>query len=183
MRRLLGAGAVFVAAAACATPSTEVAATDTSAAKAEAQRQVSEAEAFAADAQRQIDQAEAALAEAERVIAEKQAQAAREKAAAARAARAARSATTVRPRAAAVPTGDVWGRLAQCESGGNPRAVGGGGRYFGAFQFSLGTWRSVGGTGNPIDHDYATQLTFAQKLQARSGWGQWPYCARKLGLI
>ena len=77
---------------------------------------------------------------------------------------------------------DVWGALARCESGGNPRAVGGGGRYFGAFQFSLGSWRSVGMSGNPVDYDYATQAAAAQRLQARSGWGQWPHCARRLGL-
>lgn len=78
--------------------------------------------------------------------------------------------------------GDVWGALARCESGGNPRAVGGGGRYFGAFQFSLGSWRAAGMSGNPVDYDYGTQVAAAQRLQARSGWGQWPNCARRLGL-
>jgi hypothetical protein len=96
------------------------------------------------------------------------------------AARASRSAAAPRP--AAVAGGDVWAALARCESGGNPRAVGGGGRYFGAFQFSLGAWRSVGMSGNPIDHPYETQLAAAQRLVARSGWGQFPHCARRLGL-
>ena len=86
-----------------------------------------------------------------------------------------------RPRPAAV-TGDIWGALARCESGGNATAVSGSGRYFGAFQFSIGTWQSLGYSGNPIDHPYETQLAAAQKLQARSGWGQWPVCAGKLGL-
>ena len=98
----------------------------------------------------------------------------------------------VRPRAprvsrAAVRTrpvnGDVWGALARCESGGIPRAVSSTGKYRGAFQFSLGTWQSLGYAGDPIDHSYDVQLQAAQKLQARSGWGQWPSCARKLGLI
>jgi len=80
------------------------------------------------------------------------------------------------------PTGDVWGRLAACESGGNPRARSASGLYHGAFQFSLATWRSLGYDGNPADHSYATQLEAAQRLQARSGWGQWPRCARRLGL-
>lgn len=79
-------------------------------------------------------------------------------------------------------SGDIWGALARCESGGNPRAVGGGGRYFGAFQFSLGTWRGLGYSGNPVDHPYSTQLEAAQRLVARSGWGQFPHCARRLGL-
>ena len=102
------------------------------------------------------------------------------------AARAARS----RPRPAAANasaprarTGhDVWARLAQCESGGNPRAVSSSGTYRGAFQFSLATWRSVGMTGDPIDHSYGEQLAAAKRLQARSGWGQWPACSQKLGL-
>jgi hypothetical protein len=76
----------------------------------------------------------------------------------------------------------VWAALAECESNGNPRAVGGGGRYHGAFQFSIGTWRSVGGSGLPTDHSYEVQLAAAKRLQARSGWSQWPACARKLGL-
>jgi hypothetical protein len=79
-------------------------------------------------------------------------------------------------------SGDVFDALARCESGGNPRSVGGGGKYFGAFQFTLGTWQSVGMSGNPVDHDYATQKAAAQRLVARSGWGQFPHCARRLGL-
>lgn len=81
------------------------------------------------------------------------------------------------------PTGDIWAALARCESGGNPRAVSSSGRYRGAFQFSLATWQSIGYSGDPIDHPYAVQLQAAQKLQAQSGWGQWPSCARQLGLI
>lgn len=101
-------------------------------------------------------------------------------AAKAAAARASRAAAAPRPRVAV--GGDIWGALARCESGGNPRAVGGGGRYFGAFQFSLGAWRGAGMSGNPVDYDYGTQVAVAQRIQARSGWGQWPACARRLGL-
>ena len=42
-----------------------------------------------------------------------------------------------------------WAALARCESGGNPHAVGGGGRYFGLYQFSLSTWAGVGGSRQP----------------------------------
>ena len=84
------------------------------------------------------------------------------------------------PRAAtAVVGGDVWAALANCESHGNPAAVGGGGRYFGAFQFSLTTWHSLGYGGNPVDYPYSTQLEAAQRLVARSGWGQFPVCGRR----
>lgn len=92
--------------------------------------------------------------------------------------RASRAAVRTRP-----PTGDVWAALARCESGGNPRAVSSTGKYRGAFQFSIATWQSLGYAGDPIDYSYEVQLEAAKKLQARSGWGQWPSCARQLGLI
>src|SRR5665648_429543 len=74
----------------------------------------------------------------------------------------------------AVVTGDVWGALAQCESGGNPAAVSSNGLYYGLYQFSLGTWGAMGGSGLPSNASPAEQLQRAQALQARSGWGQWP---------
>ena len=78
----------------------------------------------------------------------------------------------------------TWTALAACESGGNPNSVSDSNpTYYGAFQFSLATWHSVGGTGNPTDHSYEVQLAMAKKLQARSGWSQWPKCAKRLGLI
>jgi hypothetical protein len=79
-----------------------------------------------------------------------------------------------------VAGGDVWAALANCESHGNPAAVGGGGRYFGAFQFSLTTWHSLGYGGNPVDAPYEVQREAAQRLVARSGWGQFPVCGRRL---
>lgn len=91
---------------------------------------------------------------------------------------------TVLPNHATTPapvTSDVWGALARCESGGNP-ANKSNPTYRGAFQFSYSTWASVGGTGDPADAPYSEQLERAIRLQARSGWGQWPRCSRKLGL-
>lgn len=81
------------------------------------------------------------------------------------------------------PTEGVWAALAQCESGGNPRAVSANGLYYGLYQFSIGTWQSVGGTGLPSEASAAEQTQRAQALQARAGWGQWPHCAAKLGLL
>lgn len=80
-------------------------------------------------------------------------------------------------------SGGVWTALARCESGGNPTSRSKTGRYTGAFQFSNATWQSLGYSGSAADHPYDVQLEGAQRLQARSGWGQWPRCARKLGLI
>ena len=76
---------------------------------------------------------------------------------------------------------DVWAKLAQCESGGNPQTNTGNG-FYGMYQFTLETWQSLGGTGYPHEADAATQTAMAKKLQAQAGWGQWPGCADKLGL-
>jgi hypothetical protein len=66
--------------------------------------------------------------------------------------------------------------IAQCESGGDPTAIGGGGLYRGKYQFSVDTWRSVGGTGDPATAPEAEQDRRAAMLLARSGTGQWPVC-------
>jgi hypothetical protein len=88
-----------------------------------------------------------------------------------------------RSRPASSVTGDVWGALARCESGGNPAAVSSNGLYYGLYQFSLGTWAAMGGSGLPSNASPDEQLQRAQALQARSGWGQWPACAASLGLL
>jgi hypothetical protein len=76
---------------------------------------------------------------------------------------------------------NVWGQLARCESGGNPRTNTGNG-YYGMYQFTGRTWRAVGGKGLPHRHGKGEQTKRAQILQDRAGWGQWPHCTRKLGL-
>lgn len=76
----------------------------------------------------------------------------------------------------------VWDALAKCESGGN-WAINTGNGYYGGVQFSLATWRSLGGTGLPSEASREEQIQRASALQARAGWGQWPGCARKLGLL
>ncbi len=77
-------------------------------------------------------------------------------------------------------SGDHFDALAQCESGGDPTTNTGNG-FYGAFQFTLSTWHSIGRTGNPTDYSYGEQKAAAIDLQARSGWGQWPACSRRLG--
>lgn len=80
------------------------------------------------------------------------------------------------------PSGDIWEALRNCESGGNYSTNTGNG-YFGAYQFSAATWRSMN-TGYEFAHlaPPEVQDDAAMRLQARSGWGQWPACTRKLGL-
>lgn len=85
-------------------------------------------------------------------------------------------------RAKYTPLSDSFASLRQCESGGNYASNTGNG-YYGAYQFSLPTWRSMGtGYDRPDIAPPAVQDNAAMALQARSGWGQWPACARKLGL-
>ena len=72
-----------------------------------------------------------------------------------------------------------WAALAQCESGGNPRAVNSAG-YYGLYQFSLSTWRAMGGSGNPIDNSPAEQTYRAKLLYKKAGAGQWPHCGPRL---
>jgi len=94
------------------------------------------------------------------------------------------TAVGTKPRPAAAPSvaptsdGLNWAALAKCESGGNPRAVNPAG-YYGLYQFSLSTWKSVGGSGNPIDASPDEQTARAQTLYNKAGAGQWG-CGRHL---
>ena len=68
--------------------------------------------------------------------------------------------------------------IAACESGGNPRAIGGGGAFRGKYQFTRETWAAIGGTGDPAAAPEAEQDRLAAKLYATAGSGQWPVCGR-----
>ena len=81
--------------------------------------------------------------------------------------------------ASAVPGGpsqEVLDRIAACESGGDPRAVSASGQYRGKYQFDPGTWRGVGGTGDPAAASEAEQDLRAAMLYAQSGPAPWPVC-------
>jgi hypothetical protein len=72
-----------------------------------------------------------------------------------------------------------WARsTAECESGGDPDAIGGGGMYRGAFQFMKSTWKSSPKSpgGDPIKYPYKTQAVVAIALKNRDGAGHWPVC-------
>jgi resuscitation-promoting factor RpfB len=73
-----------------------------------------------------------------------------------------------------------WGALAQCESGGRATVVSSNGLYHGLYQFSVGTWQSVGGSGLPSQASPDEQTYRAQLLYQRSGAGQWPHCGPRL---
>jgi hypothetical protein len=69
-------------------------------------------------------------------------------------------------------------RTSECESGGDPRAIGGGGKYRGAFQFMRSTWRASPRSpgGDPIRYSWRTQAVVAVALKKRDGRGHWPVC-------
>jgi LysM repeat protein len=88
-------------------------------------------------------------------------------------------------RAVAAPTvagGSVWDSLAACESGGN-WAINTGNGFYGGLQFTLSSWRAVGGSGYPNDASREEQIARAETLRASQGWGAWPACSAKLGLL
>jgi len=67
--------------------------------------------------------------------------------------------------------------IAQCESGGDPTTDTGNG-FYGKYQFTPGTWASVGGSGNPAQASEAEQDMRAAALYAQAGASPWPVCGR-----
>lgn len=91
---------------------------------------------------------------------------------------------TTQPVTAAAPvaaSGSAWDRIAACESGGD-WSINTGNGYYGGLQFSLGSWRGVGGSGLPSQASRNEQIARAKMLQAREGWNAWPVCSVKAGL-
>jgi peptidoglycan hydrolase-like protein with peptidoglycan-binding domain len=68
-------------------------------------------------------------------------------------------------------------KIADCESSGNPTAVSPDGTYRGKYQFSLETWRELGGQGDPAAAPESEQDQMAAKLMASQGPSAWPNCA------
>lgn len=93
--------------------------------------------------------------------------------------------TAERPKPAVVDSGSIWYDLARCESG-LQWSYNGPSGYDGGLQFHPDTWTRNKLPGYPA---YAYQASAAQQIevgkvvQRRSGWGAWPSCARKLGLL
>jgi lysozyme family protein len=86
---------------------------------------------------------------------------------------------TARRSSAGEDVAAVLERIAQCESGGDPTAVSRDGRYYGKYQFSRATWRSVGGRGNPARASETEQDRRAARLYRREGTRPWPVCGKQ----
>jgi len=82
--------------------------------------------------------------------------------------------------ASADPSADAWYRLRVCESSNN-YAINTGNNHYGAYQFDLSTWRSVGGSGYPNLASPGEQDARALILYRQRGWQPWQ-CAAIVGL-
>ena len=68
--------------------------------------------------------------------------------------------------------------IAHCESGGSATAVSATGQFRGKYQFDPGTWKKLGGSGDPAKAPEAQQDRLAAKLLATAGTTPWPVCGR-----
>ncbi|MDP5316297.1 transglycosylase family protein [Streptomyces poriferorum] len=85
---------------------------------------------------------------------------------------------------AGAASGDVWEKVAACESTSNWDINTGNG-YFGGLQFTRSTWAAYGGTEYAPRADLATrdqQIAIAEKVLEGQGPGAWPVCSGKAGL-
>jgi Transglycosylase-like domain len=78
--------------------------------------------------------------------------------------------------AAIDPPGEaVLYSIRSCESGGD-YSIDTGNGFYGAYQFDLGTWGSVGGSGLPSDASPREQDERAAALYRERGPSPWPVC-------
>ncbi|MFI6950066.1 transglycosylase family protein [Streptomyces sp. NPDC050422] len=85
---------------------------------------------------------------------------------------------------AGAASGDVWDKVAACESTSNWDINSGNG-YFGGLQFTRSTWAAYGGTDYAPRADLASrdqQIAIAEKVLEGQGPGAWPVCSGKAGL-
>ncbi|HYF45973.1 MAG TPA: transglycosylase family protein [Acidimicrobiales bacterium] len=87
-----------------------------------------------------------------------------------------------------VLSGEQLEELRDCESGDDYTAIGGGGRYRGAYQFSRSTWDGVAERWYPWLEgiDPAEADPWWQDAQARALWAErgaqpWPHCGARVG--
>ena len=79
------------------------------------------------------------------------------------------------------PTPENMEALRWCESS-NDYTIDTGNGYYGAYQFSLETWRWLGYEGWPSEASPEVQDQAALDLYDYSNWDAWPACSRWLGL-
>lgn len=83
-----------------------------------------------------------------------------------------------KPAPAPVKMSVNWDAVAQCESGGN-WAINTGNGYVGGLQFTMGTWRSNGGSGSPAAASREEQIRVAESVLKTQGIKAWPVCGKR----
>jgi len=73
-----------------------------------------------------------------------------------------------------------WDAIAQCESGGNWSTHTGNG-FSGGLQFTPGTWKANGGTGEAWQASREEQISVAENVLQSQGIGAWPVCGKGKG--
>jgi hypothetical protein len=73
------------------------------------------------------------------------------------------------------PGPEVLAIIRSCESGGD-YSINTGNGFYGAFQFTLSTWASVGGSGLPSEAPAREQDERAAQLYREQGSSPWPVC-------
>jgi hypothetical protein len=81
---------------------------------------------------------------------------------------------------AAASSGVDWDAIARCESGGN-WGISTGNGFYGGLQFTLSTWHSNGGVGNPANASLERQIAVAERVLVSQGIGAWPVCGKRAG--
>ena len=76
------------------------------------------------------------------------------------------------------PSDADFDRLAQCESSGRWDLDARNG-FYGGLQFTLSTWRSLGGVGLPSERPRDEQIDIGRREWHQHRWRAWPSCARK----
>lgn len=76
----------------------------------------------------------------------------------------------------------VWDKIALCESNGN-WSINTGNGYYGGLQFTLSSWKAVGGDGMPHEASREEQIARGKMLQSKQGWKAWPVCSKKAGML
>jgi hypothetical protein len=75
-----------------------------------------------------------------------------------------------------IRTPSLLQQIAQCESGGDPRAISPDGTYRGKYQFDRQTWHAMGGNGDPARASEFEQDRRALALYRDRGVSPWPAC-------
>jgi hypothetical protein len=90
--------------------------------------------------------------------------------------------TTTRPAAVHASSSGYtgkWACIAYYESTDRPGIIDP--PYYSGLQFTLQTWGSFGGVGNPAYAPISEQESVADRVLAAQGWGAWPVSSRRCG--